>query len=260
MELHNISFLLQILNTNIASLNELQYNTSTELLSFQGKQLHEDSKVEHETGTHLQRRHTYTREGIKIKTTAQVALGKGASNIEVINRLKTKTTIWGTANTTNIVLTKIIVFYTPYIDEKPWGHFSLIKDYNKTCGCSFDGCEISGNNNDYSRADIVFLSCEEYAKFISIEEFEKESQKESILDVFCERKSILCSPSWTSKSSFWISFAPPVGHLNHRLQWLTGIILILFLHMVVMSSVLRMKKRIILYMLVKLKVNKLLGW
>ena len=93
MELHNISFSLQILNTNIASLNELQYNTSTELLSFQGKQLHEDSKVEHETGTHLQRRHTYTREGIKIKTTAQVALGKGASNIEVTNRLKTKTTI-----------------------------------------------------------------------------------------------------------------------------------------------------------------------
>ena len=199
----NISFSLQILNTNIASLNELRYRTSTKQWNFQQKQLHEDSKVEHKNGIHQQRPQTYTREVRKIRTTAHVTLVKAASNIETTNRLKTRTTIGATTNITNIVPTRIILFYTSYFGEKPWGHFSPIKDYNKTCGCSFDGCEISSNNNDYSRADIVFFHARNMPSLSVLKDLKKKAKR----------------------SQYWMYFVkenpyntPPVGPLNHLFE------------------------------------------
>ena len=93
-------------------------------------------------------------------------------------------------NTTDKLCSKIILFYTPYFNDKPWGPFLPIKDYTKTGGCNFDRCEISYNINDYNKADIVFFSCEIHAKYGSIKKIKEESQKGSILDVFCYGKPI----------------------------------------------------------------------
>ena len=203
LEPRTISFSLQILNTNIASFNEWRYNTSAKLFSFQREQLHEDSKVEHETEINLKRTQTYTREGTAIRTTPHVALVKTASNMEITNRSKTRTTIGATANASNIVPTKIILFYTPYFDEKPWGHFSPIKNYNKTCGCSFDGCQISSNNNDYSRADVVFFHARNMPNLSVLKDLKKNAKR----------------------SQYWMYFvkenpynAPPIGPLNHLFE------------------------------------------
>ena len=91
-------------------------------------------------------------------------------------RIKTATiatTVTKRAATTKInetaVLSKIILFDTPFFREKPRPYFSSKKDYTKACGCYFDHCEISYTNNDYSKADIVFFSCKGHAKYIRVE-------------------------------------------------------------------------------------------
>ena len=94
-----------------------------------------------------------------------------------ITTATTATTSTKRAATTKInetaVLSKIILFYTIFSGEKLWPYFYSKKDYNKTCGCNFDHCEISYINNDYSKADRVFFSCNGHPKYIRVESSEK---------------------------------------------------------------------------------------
>ena len=94
-----------------------------------------------------------------------------------ITTATTATTSTKRAATTKInetaVLSKIILFYTTFFGEKSWPYFYSKKDYNKTCGCNFDHCEISYNNNEYSKVDILFFSCKGHAKYIRVERSEE---------------------------------------------------------------------------------------
>ena len=97
--------------------------------------------------------------------------------VELTTTTTTLTTATKSVATTKInntaVQSKVILFYTPFFRDKPWCYFYPKKDYTNTCGCNFDHCEISYDNNDYSEADIVFFHAKENAKYIRVERFEE---------------------------------------------------------------------------------------
>ena len=183
--LSTVSLSLEILNINTVSSKERQYRTSTKPLSLYQKHLPEDVKIETNTGRILE----------KVESNAtQLATVNNAPEGFRIATATTATTVTKRAATTKInetaVLSKLILFYTLFFRKKPWPYFYSKKDYNKTCGCNVGHCEISYNNNDYRTAYIIFFSSKGHAKYIRVERSEEKFQKSSMLDVFCQRKSL----------------------------------------------------------------------
>jgi len=51
----------------------------------------------------------------------------------------------------------LISFYTSFFGTKPWDYFLNHKNYNQTCGCSLDKCELNYDNSRWKESDIVFF-------------------------------------------------------------------------------------------------------
>ena len=169
--LSRVSLSLEILNINTTSSKERQYRTSTKPLTLQQKQLPEDIKIETNTGQLLE----------KVESNAiHLATVNNAPEKLRITTATPATTATKRAATTKInetaVLSKIILFYTPFFREKPWPYFYPKKDYTKTCGCNFDHCEISYNNNDYSKADIVFFHARDMPSISELRDLKSNSK------------------------------------------------------------------------------------
>ena len=155
LESHYISFSLQILKTNTAMRDELQYQTPLKLLNVPQKQMNKVLKSEYETKSSAQQTELYATESITITETVPTASETIETNAAAATTSKLKATIrvttatrMTTGNTTDNLPTKVILFYTPFFLDKPWGYFLPIKNYTKICGCNFDRCEITYNIND----------------------------------------------------------------------------------------------------------------
>ena len=168
LEFNKISSSLKILKINVASSKERHYQTSTKLLAPQ--QLHEDIKIETNSGRPLEENKSYV---IQLAT----------ANTVPVELTTTKTTINTTKRATitkinnTAVLSKIILFYTPFFDNKPWEYFNSKKDYTNTCGCNFDHCEISYDINGYSTADIVFFHARDMPSTSELRDLKSNSKK-----------------------------------------------------------------------------------
>ena len=100
--------------------------------------------------------------------------------VELTTTTTTLTTATKSVATTKInntaVQSKVILFYTPFFREKPWCYFYSKKDYINTCDCNFDHCEISYDNNDYSKADIVFFHARDMPSISELRDLKSNSK------------------------------------------------------------------------------------
>ena len=184
LESHYILFSLQIFKRNKTMRDEWQYQTPLKPLNVPQKQLNKVLRSKYETRSSAQQTELYTTEGITMietmptasETTETNVAAATSSNLKATIRTKTATRMT-TENTTNKLRNKIILFYTPYFRDKPWGPFLPIKDYTKTCGCNFDRCEISYNINDYNKADIVFFHARDMPNMAVLEKLKKKAKK-----------------------------------------------------------------------------------
>ena len=192
LEFHNLSFNMRIISRNATLFGKWQYHDPPKPLSFQRKQSSEFPKTEDETKGRVEQGGPYPTEvekpatvlialetteatpsTTKMTTTAAKSTTKGKT-------LKTITTTESTSTTAmahTSVSTKTILFYTPFFLEKPWGYFMPVDNYTKTCGCNFDYCKISYNNNDYSKADVVFFHARDMPSMSILEDLKKKSKK-----------------------------------------------------------------------------------
>ena len=184
LESHYISFSLQILKTNTAMRDELQYQTPLKLLNVPQKQMNKVLKSEYETKSSAQQTELYATESITITETVPTASETIETNAAAATTSKLKATIrvttatrMTTENTTDNLPTKVILFYTPFFLDKPWGYFLPIKNYTKICGCNFDRCEITYNINDYTKADIVFFHARDMPRMSVLEELKKKAKR-----------------------------------------------------------------------------------
>ena len=192
-----VLFSLKIFNINAASPKKRWYRTSTKPLTVPQQQLHEDIKTETKAGRHLEQAKSNP---IQLATT-------NTAPVELTTTTTTLTTATKSVATTKInntaVQSKVILFYTPFFREKPWCYFYSKKDYTNTCGCNFDHCEISYDNNDYSKADIVFFHARDMPSISEFRDLKNNSKK----------------------GQYWMYFAkenafntPPTGPLKHLFE------------------------------------------
>jgi len=55
--------------------------------------------------------------------------------------------------------TNLILVYTSFFGDALFNGFSRIKDYVQSCGCSFNGCELTFDRNRYEDANVVIFHC-----------------------------------------------------------------------------------------------------
>ena len=221
MEFNKMLFSLKILTITVSS-KERQYGMSTKPVTLQQKQLHKDIKIETNAGRLL--------EQVESNATQLATVSTAPEDLRITTTTKTTTTVTKRAATTKInetaVVSKIILFYTPFFREKPWGYFYSKKDYTKTCGCNFDYCEISYNNNDYIKADIVFFHARDMPSVSELRDLKNNSKKGQYWMYFVKENPFNTPPTGPLKHLFELAmtyrynsdFPFPYGRYVNRSQ------------------------------------------